>query len=243
MAVIGRRNLWDESVTEIIPVSVPGGISNNSLKMNFESIGAVAGFRTAHLMEIGTAISDLFTEIESELIWSSKINVDPASQGIFMLGVIRAQWTDKTTIPDYGFVGGIGIDPAGGNPVIFFLRFNGAGPEPIFSSEFDLDDIGRFRLRSNDEGSDVVVQLERQSLITSEWATLERIVFDDMPTVNGTMGIVGLWTFYADFGPPDNHVLTAGDFGFWDDVQVSQNVTDPFPSFPFTDGFEDDTWE
>lgn len=244
MAVIGRRILWTEPITEVIPVSTPSGISGNSLNIPFDDIGPIAGVETVHLMEIAEPIADLFTEIEAELIWSSNMIIDPASRGIFMLGLIRTQWSDKTTNPEYAFVGGIGITPDG-SAVIFLARFNGSGIELLFFNFFNIDDVVRFRLRSNDEGANVKVQFEIQNLDTSDWAILYIAELDDMPSVNGTMGGISLWTMYTDefLGPPSVQISTPGDYGLLDDIQVSQNVIDPLPTLPFSDGFEDDSWE
>ena len=214
MAIIGKRDYWIEYNAGNAEIITSGGISGNTLKANF-----VAGPEASYSMRLDSERMALFTSPKIEAIFDAELNVNSASDGPQVLSGVRLLEYNPASpggLPArYGFLAGL-IKFGGGGPVGWFaMKINdwvfsllGAGAISGVSA--------KFRIRSDDEGSNVRFQLEMDE--GSGYSELINASYGDMAALIGEIGEV---SFSCVVGS-DTPAINPGDHALLDNIQIDE---------------------
>ncbi len=226
MAVVGKREYWVETQPENAEIIESGGISNNTMKVAYTTPEA-----SIYAAIIGSEVKALFSEEKIELVFDAKLNLGLTSDGSGVLGVVRAQgWNPTGGSPlDWGFV--VGMLPG----IYVVLRFLAGSPEFVGFGPVSPSEVTRFRIRSDDNGPLVRLQVEVdfgsgfEEVLNNEYA--------DMPLLIGELGENGFLFTSGD-------ILEVGDHALVDNIQMDDQSVIPTPpfTFPYHDGFEGGSW-
>jgi hypothetical protein len=226
MALTGKREYWDEIIQEVVPVaSAEDAISGMSLRIPFYIEPPSTDL--LWVMQAGDSIMSLFENEATELVFSAKLLVDPGNEGLQLLSFIRLVWE-----PAWGFL--VGFLKTETIVNLLIMRFVNGTPEGLFSTP--IGNEGRIRVRSDDDGALVRLQVEED--FEGHFLTQYFKSFDDMAPLVGNVNNVGFTVFSE--GP-----VSADDVAILDNIQLdNQPVVPPEPiELPFFDSFEGETWE
>lgn len=217
MAIVGKREYWDETNPANMEI-VAAGITDKSLKASYNLVDV-----PVYSMAIDSEIKLLFSEPKIEMVFDFEMGIGPTSDGPqIMAGIRGINWNPAIDPPATdGFLIGVLTFGAGtlGTAV---LRIVDNVIEFLTPGPINPTGPTRFRIRSDDDGALVRLQVEID--VGSGYSELINAQYNDMPAVNGELGDNSI-SFLVGSATP---FLEPGDYGMIDNITIDEkNVVIP----------------
>ena len=221
MAIISRRHFWNEEKFENVEILESGGITNNTLKVNYPLIPDLFDYS----MFLDDVRKVMFSESKIEIVYDLEFNIGATSEGHQAFGAFRMINLDlesEVSPADYGFLIGL-LTFSPGSFGWGMVRIKAGSPDFLGAGAANPSGPTRFRIRSDDDGSDVRLQVDIDA--GSGFVEQYNDKFADMAPMIGELGDNG---FFFSTGGAELPVIEVGDHSLLDNIQIDeQNVIPP----------------